>query len=809
MSESGPTDTTAGTERWRVAVDDRVESPPTVAGDAVYLHTRRGTVHALDRQTGDTAWRTELGAADGARPVVAGGLVYATGAGSISAIDRATGDERWWFTPDANSTAAPSVVDGTVYVGATDAAEDGSSALYAIDTADGTETWCVRYNSSTAPIPTVVNGFVYVAGVGDDSAVAALDARTGSELWRFEAGSTVRAGGTGASPRVAEGLVFVCCADGHALAIDARDGAERGRFRGDSGSFSPPVVADGTVYVASGETLHAIDLETGGERWYLRLGGKVQSPLRVAAGTVYGCTHDGTVFAVDASTGRGQWRFRTGAPVRGTPIHRHGTIYAASGETLHAIDAERGDCRWRVRTAGPVGGAPTLVGGTLYIASSDGVLSAVAVDPLHRREPSGTHPDATLHTLDGVDVGNAAALRTAGYGTPQALRVATGHALAAVPGVGWDTAPRIRAAVGSRAAGPTGSDSDGDGSPERPRRAVDVDTPDSDRDPGEVRWAFDIGGLIRSSPIVGVRTVYLGGTDLRAVDLVGGRERWCFENTFETEQFLATPELVDGTVYAGSTDGYLYAVEAQDGTDLWRHGIGGAIESAVAVGDGTVYASTDALHAVDAETGAGRWEFDPASRISGSPAVADGTVFVGTSQGRLYAVDADSGSGEVVFDSNDEYGVARLASPTVADGAVFVGSDTGRIHAVDPDAAAELWSCYTEGKVTSRPTVVDGTVYVGDRVRRLYAIDATTGAERWHFEAPELLDAGTHAAPTVADGTVYVGSGSTLYAVDGRTGEERWHVETDDDVRTTPVVANRTVAFGSDDGTLYAVVAER
>jgi outer membrane protein assembly factor BamB len=56
---------------------------------------------------------------------------------------------------------------------------------------------------------------------------------------------------------------------------------------------------------------------------------------------------------------------------------------------------------------------------------------------------------------------------------------------------------------------------------------------------------------------------------------------------------------------------------------------------------------------------------------------------------------------------------------------------------------------------------------------------------------------------------VGVGSGSTLYAVDGRTGEERWHVETDNDVRTTPVVVNRTVAFGSDDGTLYAVVAER
>lgn len=40
-------------------------------------------------------------------------------------------------------------------------------------------------------------------------------------------------------------------------------------------------------------------------------------------------------------------------------------------------------------------------------------------------------------------------------------------------------------------------------------------------------------------------------------------------------------------------------------------------------------------------------------------------------------------------------------------------------------------------------------------------------------------------------------------------GPERWGVGVDGDVRTTPIVAARTVAFGSDDGTLYAVVAER
>jgi len=272
----------------------------------------------------------------------------------------------------------------------------------------------------------------------------------------------------------------------------------------------------------------------------------------------------------------------------------------------------------------------------------------------------------------------------------------------------------------------------------------------------------------------------------------------------------STPTVADDTVYLHTDGGTVHAVDGRTGETAWQAEVGIADATRPAVAGDRVYATgTGALRAVDRATGEERWRFDPASRISGSPAVADGTVFVGTSRGRLYAVDRDTGFGDVVFDIDDDNGAATLASPAVGDGAVFVGSNAGTLHAIDPEAAAELWSCYTEGKITSRPTVVDGTVYVGDRVRRLYTIDATTGAERWHFEAPELLDAGTHAAPTVAGGTVYAGSGDTLYAVDAETGGERWHVETDGDVRTTPAVADRRVVFGSDDGTLYAVAAER
>jgi len=46
-----------GSEQWRVLVDGRVESPPTLSGDSVYFGTRTGWVYALDRASGALRWR--------------------------------------------------------------------------------------------------------------------------------------------------------------------------------------------------------------------------------------------------------------------------------------------------------------------------------------------------------------------------------------------------------------------------------------------------------------------------------------------------------------------------------------------------------------------------------------------------------------------------------------------------------------------------------------------------------------------------------------------------------------------------------
>lgn len=58
----------------------------------------------------------------------------------------------------------------------------------------------------------------------------------------------------------------------------------------------------------------------------------------------------------------------------------------------------------------------------------------------------------------------------------------------------------------------------------------------------------------------------------------------------------------DGTVYVGSTDDYLYAIDPMDGTKKWSFATGAAIYSSPAIGaDGTIYVGSDdyLLYAID------------------------------------------------------------------------------------------------------------------------------------------------------------------------------------------------------------------
>ncbi|HET7840547.1 MAG TPA: PQQ-binding-like beta-propeller repeat protein, partial [Terriglobia bacterium] len=84
-----------------------------------------------------------------------------------------------------------------------------------------------------------------------------------------------------------------------------------------------------------------------------------------------------------------------------------------------------------------------------------------------------------------------------------------------------------------------------------------------------LRWKFKTGAMVRSSAAVADATVYFGSDDgnLYAVELKSGKLKWKFATG---GRVASSPAVVDGMVYFQSDDRTFYALEAATGKVAWR-----------------------------------------------------------------------------------------------------------------------------------------------------------------------------------------------------------------------------------------------
>jgi outer membrane protein assembly factor BamB len=289
----------------------------------------------------------------------------------------------------------------------------------------------------------------------------------------------------------------------------------------------------------------------------------------------------------------------------------------------------------------------------------------------------------------------------------------------------------------------------------------------------------------------------------------------------EPAQFRADAQ--HGGIYPGSGVPVLHGVK-------WAVKAGGPVLSSPAIADGSIFFGSNDhnLYAVDVTTGKLRWKFASKGRISSSPAVADGRVYFGSFDGNFYALDAASGKqvwkfttgGERRFSGRHLHGAEPaaevmpdpfdffLSSPALAADAVYFGSGDGNVYALDAATGTPRWKYHTGNVVHASPAVAGGSVYVGSWDSYFYALDAKSGALRWRFKTGEDAaisnQVGIQSSAVVADGTVYFGCrDSNLYALDAATGAKRWAYPTSGSwVISSPVVEGGKVYFATSDSAL-------
>lgn len=236
------------------------------------------------------------------------------------------------------------------------------------------------------------NGRIFALD-GEDT-VSALDARSGSVIWRASVKPEGReGGGFGGGVALGGGKVFVSSGYRTMTAFDQGTGAMLWQTRVDVPIHGAPTVSGSRVYAIDLDNqVIAFDVNTGLVDWSYR---GIVEPARIMRASSPAITGDtviapmssGEVFAFRATTGQPVWQeelsraTRTSAlseirDIAGRPVISRGFVYAVSHSgVLAAMDVRTGQPRWQVPVASV--NAPLPVGDVVYVVSKSGELSVL------------------------------------------------------------------------------------------------------------------------------------------------------------------------------------------------------------------------------------------------------------------------------------------------------------------------------------------------------------------------------------------------------------------------------------------------
>jgi outer membrane protein assembly factor BamB len=298
--------------------------------------------------------------------------------------------------------------------------------------------------------------------------------------------------------------------------------------------------------------------------------------------------------------------------------------------------------------------------------------------------------------------------------------------------------------------------------------------------PGPIKepaWSTNIHGAVQSRLVRSAELLYISSMagDLVALNPTDGKEKFRAKTG---GPIFCEPAVQDGTVYFGSADHFVYAVDAGTGKEKWKTETGAGIFAGPAVAKGVVCigSSDTKIYGLDASTGSQIWTAQGANMFQTKTATDGERFFVGGWDNHFRCIDA--GNGKVLWDLELGRKTAAkdfspfapaITAPAVGDGKVFVSTNDGILHALKIESGEELWKIDWKNMGYSSPLYRDGRVYcaLSDQ-GRIFCVDANTGNFRWIAETRMVI---YDSSFCFGGGNVFIGNvNGTVNAINADSG---------------------------------------
>lgn len=308
-------------------------------------------------------------------------------------------------------------------------------------------------------------------------------------------------------------------------------------------------------------------------------------------------------------------------------------------------------------------------------------------------------------------------------------------------------------------------DDEDDKDPLEPAELVKIGKPEVKID---TEWKRGIGkGLgkkyLRLRPLVLADRIYAadGYGYVAAYDRYSGKRAWEAKvdplkrgvlsslNFFDRKDpsFVGGLGSGSGMILIGTASGFLVALSAGDGTQLWRSDVRSEVLAASIAEDGMVFTQTvdGRLVALNAETGVQVWSFNnqvPVLTLRGtsSPVYSAGAVVTGFPNGKISAIRAENG--EPIWEQRVMLPEGRSeldrivdvdGTPLISSGNIYAASFQGRIKALRQRDGSQIW----ERDISTNLDLAEGyrQIYAVDEADIITAFDRDSGEVVWTQEA--------------------------------------------------------------------------
>ncbi len=281
--------------------------------------------------------------------------------------------------------------------------------------------------------------------------------------------------------------------------------------------------------------------------------------------------------------------------------------------------------------------------------------------------------------------------------------------------------------------------------------------------------------------------------------------------------YVFTPALLDGSVFAAGHDGNLARFDAESGKQLWQVGTGKKLSAGVGAGSGLVVVATRKGEVLAYDlNGKVLWESRVSSEVLSAPQAAEGLVVVRAADGQIYGLDARDGKRKWVYQrALPSLAIRSHAGVVVTRGGVFAGYAGGKLVALSlsngvlgweasvaqPRGATELERI---ADVTSQPVVDGGSICAVAYQGRVACFEIANGNLIWAREMSSVSGLSVDAS------LLYVSDiRGAVHALDKSSGASMWKQDKLLNRRlSAPAVIGKQVAVADLEGYLHFLSRE-